>query len=138
MLSRDSSNGWGISWYYSSVSVSGQMSNRGDWSSSGDVDSWVCFAFSFTLTNEMCSICVSGISYLGNCDILENWSSFDSKMLSGCCSNGWGISWDLSSVSVSGKSTNSNNRSSSENMDCCVGITFRCWSSRGYSQEGKE
>merc|ERR1711972_620009 len=91
MGSGGGSNSWSISWDLGPIGVGGKSSNRDDWSSSGDVDGWVGFAFGFTLTNKMSSIWVSSISYMWDNDVLEDWSSFESKMLSGYSSNGWGI-----------------------------------------------
>merc|ERR1712117_183303 len=129
---------WGISWYNSSVSIGGESSNRGDWCSSWDEN--ISIGISFTLANvvSIWPSTISSISDRGDSDILEDWSSLSSKMCSGGGSYSWGISWDLGSVGVGGESTNSNNWGSSENVDGWVSITFSCWSSRGYCQEGKE
>merc|ERR1711990_992942 len=138
MGSGGGSYGWGISWYNSSVSIGGESSNRGNWGSSWDEN--ISIGISFTLANvvSIWPSTVSNISVSGNSDILKDWSSLGSKMCSSGGSYSWGISWYLGSVGVGGESTNSNNWGSSENVDGCVSITFSCWSSRCYCQEGKE
>merc|ERR1711936_1177623 len=134
MLSGGSGNSWGISWDNSSVSISGESSNRGDWGSSGDED--VSIGISFTLSNEMSirgsSISIASISYMTDKGIMEDWGSLSGKVLSGGSGNSWGISWDNSSISISGKSTDRGNWGSSENMNGCVSITG--WGAGGYCQ----
>merc|ERR1712226_1059995 len=116
VLSGGSGNSWGISWDYGSVSISGEGSNRGDWSSSENMDSWV--RISFTLSNVMSirvsSITIASISYMTDKGVMEDWGSLSGKVLSGGSGNSWGISWDNSSISISGKSTDRGNWGSSE------------------------
>merc|ERR1719412_96539 len=133
-----SSYSWGIGWHNSSVSIGGESSNRGDWGSSGDED--VSIGISFTLSNVMSiwvsSISIASISYMTDKGIMEDWGSLSRKVLSGGSGNSWGISWDNSSISISGKSTDRGNRGSSENMNGCVSITG--WGAGGYCQKGRE
>merc|ERR1719322_1391789 len=79
MFSGGSGNSWGISWDNSSISIGGKSTDRGDWGSSKDVDSWVSFAISFTLT-KVVSIWVSSISVVSNKSGVESWGSSSSKM----------------------------------------------------------
>merc|ERR1711994_905243 len=112
-----SSYSWSISWYNSSVSIGGESSNRGDWGSSWDKD--ISIRVSFTLS-KVVSIWPSSISVMdwgSDSNVLEDWSSLGSKMLSGSSSNSWSISWNYSSVSIGGESTNRGNWGSSEDMN---------------------
>merc|ERR1711997_379438 len=79
MSSGGSSDSWGISWDNSSVSIGGKSTDRGDWGSSEDVDSWVSFAIGFPLT-KVVSIWVSSISVVSNKSGVESWGSSGSKM----------------------------------------------------------
>merc|ERR1712227_3387 len=124
MLSGGSGDSWGISWYNSSVSIGGESSDRGDWGSSWDKD--ISIRVSFTLS-KVVSIWPSSISVMdwgSDSNVLEDWSSLGGKMLSGSSSNSWSISWNYSSVSIGGESTNRGNWGSSEDMDSLVSIAF--------------
>merc|ERR1719411_816524 len=131
-MSRGSSQVVYVSWYNSSVGIGGQTSNRcNSWDvldsvsesvSVSKVSITVSFALSDVVTIWPSS--VSSISDMGDSDILEDWSSLGSKMGSGCGSNSWGISWDCGSIGVGGKSSNSNDWSSSGNVDGWVGFAI--------------
>merc|ERR1712203_322110 len=108
-----------VSWYNSSVGIGGQTSNRcNSWYVSESISvSKVSITVSFTLSNVV-TIWPSSVSSIsdmgdrGDSDVLEDWSSLGSKMGSGGGSNSWGISWDLGSIGVGGKSSNRNDWSS--------------------------
>merc|ERR1712045_579878 len=124
MGSGGGSNSWGISWDLGSIGVGGKSSNRNDWSSSGDVDSWVGFTFGFTLTNKVSSKWVSSISDVGNVSGMESWGSSGSKMGRGGGSYSWGISWYNSSVSIGGESSNRGDWGSSWDENISIGVSF--------------
>merc|ERR1712012_377834 len=129
-MSRGSSQVVWVSWYNSSVGIGGQASYR--------CDSWdvmetisvsktisISITVSFTLSNvvSIWPSSVSSISDMGDSDVLEDWSSFGSKMGSGGGSNSWGVSWDYSAVSISGESSNRGDWSSSEDVDGWISFT---------------
>jgi len=119
-----SSYSWGIGWYNSSVSIGGESSNRGDWGSSWDKD--ISIRVSFTLS-KVVSIWPSSISVMdwgSDSDVMEDWSSFGSKMLSGGSGDSWGISWDNSAISIGGKSTDRGDWGSSEDVDSWVSFAI--------------
>merc|ERR1719342_1995661 len=133
-MSRGSSQVVYVSWYNSSVGIGGQTSDRcNSWDvldsvsvsesvSVSKVSITVSFALSDVVTIWPSS--VSSISDMGESDILEDWSSLGSKMGSGCGSNSWGISWDSGSIGGGGKSSNSNDWSSSGDVDGWVGFAI--------------
>jgi len=132
-MSRGGSQVVYVSWYNSSVGVGSQTSYRCDsWDvletisvSKNSVVS-IGITFGFTLT-KVVSIWPSSISVMdwgSDSDVMEDWSSFGSKMLSGGSGDSWGISWDNSSVSISGKSTNRGNWGSSEDVDSWVSFAI--------------
>merc|ERR1719270_1693760 len=132
-MSRGSSQvGW-VSWYNSSVRVGGQTSDRCDsWdvlktisvSKNSVVSIGITFGFTFT---KVVSIRISSISVMdwgSNSDVMEDWSSLGSKMLSGGSGDSWGISWDNSAISIGGKSTDRGDWGSSEDVDSWVSFAI--------------
>merc|ERR1719411_2612068 len=95
-MSRGSSQVVDVSWYNSSVGIGGQTSNRcNSWDVLDSISisksvsvSKVSITVSFTLSNVVTiwPSSVSSIPYMGDSgdsDVLEDWSSFGSKMGSG-------------------------------------------------------
>merc|ERR1712135_193074 len=134
-MSRGSSQVVYVSWYNSSVGIGGQTSNRcNSWDVLDSISesisvSKVSITVSFTLSNVV-TIWPSSVSSIsdmgdsGDSDVLEDWSSFGSKMGSGGGSNSWGISWYNSSVSIGGESSNRGDWGSSWDENISIGISF--------------